>query len=141
MSDAQFPPRDGFPPYLPVTPEEAARNAAILLQAVYEHEAGVPESYPGDDYDYSDGRGLPPPVRAAVMLTAKQRVLDIAAAVRSRNAHLVQHLMGDLDVSQLSALVLILAEAAEPGRLLAVTQTADDGMPAHVSPEGRTHAA
>jgi len=128
-------------PYAPVTKAQAAQNADILLAAVCEYDAGVPEALPPPAPDFTGGRGLTPPVRAAVMLTVKQRVLDVAAAVRSRSAHQVQHLMGDLSREQLAGLVLILAEAADPGRLLAVTQQPDDGMPAHLSPEGRTDAA
>jgi hypothetical protein len=125
-----------FPPFAPVTPAQAAQNADILASAISEHDAGIPEALPPAEVDFSGGAGLTPDVRAAVMLTAKQRVLDIAAAVRSRNAHQVQRLTGDLDRAQLAAVVLILAEAADPGRLLIVTQTSDDGCPAHLVPDG-----
>lgn len=155
-----------FPPFAPVTPEEAAEHCAVLDAELTEYlssrrallrerralAAATPavaarvvrlraaEYEPGVT-DLSDGAGLTPADRAALMAAAKARAIEFAVAVRSENAQLVQRLSAGMTQELWKALAITFAAAADPSRLLIVVQAADDGMPAHLSPEGRTRAA
>jgi hypothetical protein len=154
-------------PFAPVTATEAARNAALLASEVRAYDlarsgpraprhqvrdtsgrfmpaAGYPGRAPRAARRESArraARGLTPAARARLMAAAKARALDFAAAVRSGNAQAVQRLSASMSPDAWRALAIVLAEAADPARLLAVTHVPDDGLPAHLSPEGRTRAA
>lgn len=121
------------PTYEPVTPSHAAQNLDALAAALHDHDLGVPELHV--ECDYSDGTGMAPEVRAALMLTVKAGALDIAVAIRSRNAQQVQKLMGPMTRDELCALVIIFGPALDPAKLLQVVQTPDDGLPIHLTSE------
>ncbi|MDQ2874406.1 MAG: hypothetical protein M3Y33_06215 [Actinomycetota bacterium] len=91
--------------------------------------------------DLSAGEGISPARRAVLMAAAKARAIEFAIAVRSRNAHLLQRLTAGMSLAEWQALAIACADAADPARLLVVVQAADDGVPAHLSTEGRTNAA
>ena len=65
--------------------------------------------------------------RAALIAWAKRKAVPVASCVQASLPP--SHLIGDASRDQLAALVIVLAEAADPGKLREVTEAADDGFP------------
>jgi len=70
-----------------------------------------------------------PGQRARVMAEAKRLLLPFAAAVRARRNAEVQLLWAAMSDPQKAAVALMLAEAADPGKLRVVAEQYDDGSP------------
>jgi hypothetical protein len=66
--------------------------------------------------------------RASLIAWAKAKAVPVTSCVTAR-LH-PDHLIGNASRAQLAALVIVLAEAADPGKLRAVAETSDDGRPA-----------
>jgi hypothetical protein len=72
---------------------------------------------------------MTPATRAAVIAAAKRKACAVVNCVAAKNARGVRLHLGGLD-PEVAALVLVLAEAADPARLAAVCAAVDDGTPA-----------
>ena len=71
---------------------------------------------------------MTPAQRAALIVRAKRLAVPVVSCVRAGLRH--DHLTGDLSRDHLQALVVVLAECADPARLKAVTEApGDTGMP------------
>jgi hypothetical protein len=66
-----------------------------------------------------------PAGRVALIARAKSIAIPVASCVAARVRP--DHLIGDLSRDELAALVLVLADAADPVALRAVTQATEDG--------------
>lgn len=154
-------------PFAPVTPEQerlavlareaaeyadahrgearhaAARGAIASAEraaaASAERAARAAAWHPGPDL--APGRGLPPAYRAQLIAGAKKRAGEFLAAVAAGDAQRIQRMTAGWSPAAWRAVAIVFAEAADPERLRAVVAAADDGLPAHLSPEGRTRAA
>ncbi len=80
-----------------------------------------------------DSRGLTPAQRAEAMAAAKEVAIRYAWAVKRRDSPEIRRIWNALPAEAQSALALLLAEVADPSKLVAVTQTADNGLPEHIA--------
>jgi hypothetical protein len=72
---------------------------------------------------------MTPADRAAAIAAAKRKACAVVNCVAAKNARGVSLHLGGLP-AEVAALVLVLAEAADPARLAAVCAAVDDGTPA-----------
>lgn len=77
--------------------------------------------------------------RDALIARAKSAAVPVASCVAARIAP--AHLIGGMSRDELAALVIVLAEAADPVRLRAVTRATDDGTPGVTDLDLRLRAA
>ena len=70
---------------------------------------------------------MTPRERASLVAWAKRKAVPVASCVQASLTP--SHLIGDASRDQLAALVIVLAEAIDPGKLQEVTEAADDGLP------------
>jgi hypothetical protein len=70
---------------------------------------------------------LTPARRSALIARAKRAAVPVASCVAASISP--AHIVGGMSRDELLALVVVLAEAADPVRLRTVVQAADDGLP------------
>ncbi len=70
---------------------------------------------------------MTPAYRAALIARAKSAAIPVSSCVAARISP--AHVIGGMTRDELAALVIVLAEAADPVRLRVVAQAVDDGAP------------